>query len=119
MSNGPVELKQFEQAVRTAQHGDMVNGYRLMRRVLLADPHYAPAWFWMSRLVDDSSAQARVPGARPGARPWPQAGARCTRQPARRRVPARPVAARARAAEARRLSDQTWPDQPAAAARWR
>ena len=53
MSNGPVELKQFEQAVRTAQHGDIVNGYRLMRQVLLADPQYAPAWFWMSRLVDD------------------------------------------------------------------
>jgi hypothetical protein len=53
MSNGPVKLNQFEQAVRTAQHGDLANGYRLMRQVLLADPSYAPAWFWMSRLVDD------------------------------------------------------------------
>lgn len=53
MSNGPVKLNQFEQAVRTAQHGDLANGYRLMRQVLLADPNYAPAWFWMSRLVED------------------------------------------------------------------
>src|SRR5262249_33149518 len=48
-----MELKQFEQAVRTVQRGDRENGYRLLRQVLLADPSYAPAWYWMSRLVDD------------------------------------------------------------------
>jgi hypothetical protein len=73
MSNGPVKQNQFEQAVRTAQHGDLANGYRLMRQVLLADPSYAPAWFWMSRLVDDTRrkreclerALALDPGLRP------------------------------------------------------
>jgi hypothetical protein len=49
-----MELKQFEQAVLTVQRGDRVSGYRLLRQVLLADPSYAPAWFWMSRLVDDA-----------------------------------------------------------------
>jgi hypothetical protein len=48
-----MELKHFEHAVRTVEHGDRQNGYRLMRQVLLANPNYAPAWFWMSRLVDD------------------------------------------------------------------
>ena len=57
MSSGGMEPKYFEQAVRTVQHGDRENGYRLMRQVLLADPNYAPAWFWMSRLVDDSRRQ--------------------------------------------------------------
>jgi hypothetical protein len=52
-----MEPKQFEQAVQTAQHGDRTTGYRLMRQVLLADPSYAPAWFWMSRLVDDPARQ--------------------------------------------------------------
>jgi hypothetical protein len=52
-----MEPKQFEQAVQTVQHGDRTNGYRLMRQVLLADPSYAPAWFWMSRLVDNPARQ--------------------------------------------------------------
>jgi hypothetical protein len=49
---GGMELNQFEQAVLTVQRGDHVSGYQLLRQVLLADPSYAPAWFWMSRLVD-------------------------------------------------------------------
>ena len=49
-----MELKSFEQAVLTARRGDRVSAYRLLRQVLLADPSYAPAWFWMSRLVDDT-----------------------------------------------------------------
>jgi hypothetical protein len=53
MEHGGMEPKQFEQAVQTARHGDRANGYLLMRQVLLAYPTYAPAWFWMSRLVDD------------------------------------------------------------------
>ncbi len=48
-----MELKQFEKVVQTVEHGDRASGYRLMRQVLLAEPNYAPAWFWMSRLVDD------------------------------------------------------------------
>jgi|HigsolmetaAR201D_1030396.scaffolds.fasta_scaffold04070_6 hypothetical protein len=53
MSNYSTDENMFEQAVQSAQHGDMINGYRLMRQVLLAAPDYAPAWFWMSRLVQD------------------------------------------------------------------
>jgi hypothetical protein len=48
-----MDLKQFEHAVLTVQCGDRESGYRLLRQLLLADPSYAPAWFWMSRLVDD------------------------------------------------------------------
>jgi hypothetical protein len=47
------ELKQFEQAMLNVQRGDRASAYRLLRQVLLADPRYAPAWFWMSRLIDD------------------------------------------------------------------
>jgi hypothetical protein len=52
-----MESQQFEQAVSSAQQGDRANGYRLMRQVLLADPSYAPAWYWMSRLVDEPARQ--------------------------------------------------------------
>jgi hypothetical protein len=52
-----MEPQQFEQAVSSAQQGDRANGYRLMRQVLLADPSYAPAWYWMSRLVDEPARQ--------------------------------------------------------------
>jgi len=57
IEQGAMEPKQFEQAVQTVQHGDRTNGYRLMRQVLLEDPSYAPAWFWMSRIVDDIGRQ--------------------------------------------------------------
>jgi hypothetical protein len=68
-----MEPKQFEQAVLTVQRGDRVSGYRLLRQVLLDDPSYAPAWFWMSRLVDDTGrkreclerALALDPGLKP------------------------------------------------------
>jgi hypothetical protein len=49
-----IELQQFEQALRTVGRGDRVSGYQMLRQVLLAHPSYAPAWFWMSRLVDDA-----------------------------------------------------------------
>jgi hypothetical protein len=49
-----MDLRLFEQVIQTVQHGDRENGYRLMRQVLIEDPTYAPAWFWMSRLVDDA-----------------------------------------------------------------
>jgi hypothetical protein len=68
-----MDLKQFEQAVLTVQRGDREGGYRLLRQVLLAAPSYAPAWFWMSRLVDDAGrkreclerALALDPGLKP------------------------------------------------------
>src|SRR5262245_8882883 len=52
-----MELKQFEQAVLSVQRGDRVSGYQMLRQVLLADPSYAPAWFWMSRLVEAGRAR--------------------------------------------------------------
>jgi hypothetical protein len=68
-----IEPKQFEQAMLTVQRGDRLSGYQLLRQVLLADPSYAPAWFWMSRLVDDAGrkreclerALALDPGLKP------------------------------------------------------
>jgi hypothetical protein len=68
-----MELSQFEEAVLTVQRGDRASGYQLLRQVLLANPSYAPAWFWMSRLVDDTGrkrdclerALALDPGLKP------------------------------------------------------
>lgn len=85
-----MELKQFEQAVQTAERGDRASGYRLMRQVLLADPNYAPAWFWMSRLVDDprrkreclERALALDPGLKPACEALESLRAQ-ERQPAR------------------------------------
>lgn len=45
----------FDQALQAIAQGDRPVAYRLMREVLIANSRYAPAWFWMSRLVDDDS----------------------------------------------------------------
>ena len=52
-----MEPRYFQEAVRAAQRGDRQAAYHLMRQVLIENPNYAPAWFWMSYLVDDSGQQ--------------------------------------------------------------
>ena len=52
-----MEPRYFQEAVRAAQLGDRQAAYNLMRQVLIENPNYAPAWFWMSYLVDDSGQQ--------------------------------------------------------------
>lgn len=47
----------FEQAIHATRQGDRKTAYRLMRQVLLANPHEVAAWVWMSRLVDDVGQQ--------------------------------------------------------------
>jgi len=52
-----MEPRYFQEAIQTAQRGDRQAAYHLMRQVLIENPNYAPAWFWMSYLVDDSGQQ--------------------------------------------------------------
>jgi hypothetical protein len=52
-----MEPKHFQEAIQAAKRGDRPTAYRLMRQTLIENPSYAPAWFWMSRLVDDAAQQ--------------------------------------------------------------
>jgi len=49
--------KLFQQAVHTLKRGDRATARQIMRQSLLEDPNYAPAWLWMSGLVDEISQQ--------------------------------------------------------------
>jgi SOS response regulatory protein OraA/RecX len=51
------EPKTFQAALQTAQRGDRAAAFQLMRQALIENPNYAPAWFWLSRLVDDPARQ--------------------------------------------------------------
>ena len=52
-----MELKDFQAAVAAARRGERAEARKLMRRVLLDYPSYAPAWIWMSGLLDDLQQQ--------------------------------------------------------------
>ena len=52
-----MEPRTFQAALQAAQRGDRAGAFQLMRQALLENPNYAPAWFWLSRLVDDSARQ--------------------------------------------------------------
>ena len=43
----------FEQALKALSQGDRDSAFKLMRQSIIADATYPPAWFWLSRLVDD------------------------------------------------------------------
>lgn len=47
----------FRQAVRAFKEGDRETARQLMSRSLREDPKHAPAWLWMSGLVDDPNRQ--------------------------------------------------------------
>lgn len=47
----------FTEAVQAVRRGDRETARRLMRQVILENPSYAPAWLWMSGLVDDKQQQ--------------------------------------------------------------
>lgn len=45
--------KQFKQAVQVLKQGNRDQARQMMRQILLDNPRYAPAWLWMSALVED------------------------------------------------------------------
>jgi hypothetical protein len=57
MERRTMETKTFQDALQAAQRGDRSGAFRLMRQALIENPNHAPAWFWLSRLVDDSARQ--------------------------------------------------------------
>jgi hypothetical protein len=52
-----MERRHLQEAIQTARRGDRGAAFHLVRQAILDDPSYAPAWFWMSRLVDDTGRQ--------------------------------------------------------------
>lgn len=49
--------ERFQQAVQTLKRGDQKGARHMMRQLLIENPKYAPAWLWMSALVDDTKQQ--------------------------------------------------------------
>jgi hypothetical protein len=49
--------QRFQQAVQILKRGERENARRILRQILLDEPTYAPAWLWMSALVEDSNQQ--------------------------------------------------------------
>ncbi|GAB4112687.1 MAG: hypothetical protein Fur005_22470 [Roseiflexaceae bacterium] len=45
----------FDQALQALHQGDRATAFQLLRQVILADSRYAPAWYWLSTLVDDDT----------------------------------------------------------------
>ncbi|GAB4112683.1 MAG: hypothetical protein Fur005_22490 [Roseiflexaceae bacterium] len=45
----------FNKALQAFHHGDRDMAFRLLRQVILDDSRYAPAWYWLSRLVEDEN----------------------------------------------------------------
>jgi hypothetical protein len=52
-----MEHATLEEGIRAAQRGDREGAYRLIRQALLEDSQYAPAWYYMSFLIDDADRQ--------------------------------------------------------------
>jgi tetratricopeptide (TPR) repeat protein len=52
-----MEHTTLEEGIRAAQRGDREGAYRLIRQALLEDSQYAPAWYYMSFLIDDADRQ--------------------------------------------------------------
>jgi tetratricopeptide (TPR) repeat protein len=54
-----MEMKQssLEQGIEAAQRGDRERAYQLIRQAILEDSQHAPAWYYMSFLLDDAERQ--------------------------------------------------------------
>ncbi|NJO82600.1 MAG: hypothetical protein HC828_07065 [Blastochloris sp.] len=83
-------LNTFHTAVHLARQGARHRAYRLLVQLLRTQPHYAPAWLWLSGLVDTPEQQReclervlaldpRNEAARRGSRPC--VGRRCASRP--------------------------------------
>jgi tetratricopeptide (TPR) repeat protein len=54
-----MEIKQssLQQGIEAAQRGNLEHAYQLIRQALLDDPQHAPAWYYMSFLLNDVEQQ--------------------------------------------------------------
>jgi tetratricopeptide (TPR) repeat protein len=54
-----MEMKQtsLQQGIEAAQRGDRERAYQLIRQAILEDSQHAPAWYYMSFLLDDVERQ--------------------------------------------------------------
>jgi hypothetical protein len=52
-----MEHPTLEAGIRAAQSGDRETAYLLIRQAILEDDQYAPAWYYMSFLIDDETKQ--------------------------------------------------------------
>src|SRR5215213_5914879 len=54
-----MEMKQssLQQGIEAAERGDRERAYQLIRQAILEDSQHAPAWYYMSFLLDDLERQ--------------------------------------------------------------
>jgi hypothetical protein len=52
-----MEHTTLQAGIRAAQSGDLEGAYRLIRQAILEDSQYAPAWYYMSFLIEDVDRQ--------------------------------------------------------------
>ena len=52
-----MEHTALETGIRAAQRGDREAAYLLFRQALIDDPQHAPAWYYMSFVIDDAERQ--------------------------------------------------------------
>ncbi len=52
-----MEQSSLQQGIEAAQRGDRERAYQLIRQAILEDSQYAPAWYYMSFLLDDVDQQ--------------------------------------------------------------
>src|SRR5689334_9256941 len=52
-----MEQTSLQQGIEAAQRGDRERAYQLIRQAILEDSQYAPAWYYMSFLLDDTERQ--------------------------------------------------------------
>ena len=48
-----MEHTALQEGIQAAQNGDLERAYRLIRQSILEDSQYAPAWYYMSFLIDE------------------------------------------------------------------
>ena len=52
-----MEQTSLQQGIEAAQRGDRERAYQLIRQAILEDSQHAPAWYYMSFLLDDVERQ--------------------------------------------------------------
>jgi tetratricopeptide (TPR) repeat protein len=52
-----MEQTSLQQGIEAAQRGDRERAYQLIRQALVEDSQHAPAWYYMSFLLDDNERQ--------------------------------------------------------------
>jgi tetratricopeptide (TPR) repeat protein len=52
-----MDQSSLQQGIEAGQRGDRERAYQLIRQAILEDPQHAPAWYYMSFLLDDVERQ--------------------------------------------------------------